>query len=295
MVSAPFDYVRVDSYDAAVAALADYGEDAKLIAGGQSLVPMLNLRLARPSVLVDINGVDTRSPTVDGSSLSLPGLTRHRQLLGSPLVRRHCPLLSAAATHVGNVRVRTRGTVGGSLAHADPTAEIAAAAVALDATVTVRGPAGERAIPARDFFVTYLTTALEPAEVVTDVSFPVTRPGQGWGFQEMVRRVSDFAIVAVAARLDTDEASGTIRSVDVALAAVADRVVLVNHDLLAPLVGTSLDERTVAEVATAVADSVAPGSDVHASAAYRKRMVDVLTRRALQEAKDRARTRGEAA
>jgi aerobic carbon-monoxide dehydrogenase medium subunit len=295
MVAAPFSYLRVDSYDAAVGALQQHGEDGRLIAGGQSLVPMLNLRLARPSVLIDINDVDRRPVEVDGSTLRLPALTRHRVLMESPVVRQHCPLLSAAVAHVGNVRVRSRGTIGGSLAHADPTAELGCTALALDAVVVARGPGGERSIPARDFFVTYLATALEPTEVLTDVVVPVARPGQGWSFKEMVRRSSDFAIVAVAAWLELDEAGEAIGSVRLALAGVADRVVLVDAEHLAGLVGSRAEERVLREAGAAVAGSVDPDTDVHASGAYRKRLVDVLTRRALGEAFERATLEGQAA
>lgn len=145
MVSTAFDYVRVTDYDGAVSALAEYGEDAKILAWGQSLVPMVNLRLARPSVLIDINDVDDdRTVSVQGPSLHLPALTRHHTLLRSPLVKESCPLLSSAATEFGNVRGRTRGTIGDGLAHADPTAELALCALTRDATIVIRGPRGER-------------------------------------------------------------------------------------------------------------------------------------------------------
>ena len=295
MVSAPFDYVRVEDYAGAVSALAEYGEDAKIIAGGQSLVPMLILRLARPSVLVDINGVDDRTASVQGGSLHLPAMTRHSFLLRSPLVAEQVPLLAAAAAEIGNVRVRARGTLGGSLAHADPTAELATCALALDASIVVRGPNGERRVAADDFFVTYLTTVLEPDEVVTDVYFPVAGQGHGWGFQEIVRRASDFAIVAIAADLGVDAGSQTVSSARIALAGVSDRVVGVDPALLSALIGSRAEDDVVREVAAAVSDSVEPDGDVHASGAYRKRMVQVLTRRAINEAFERAEQRGAAA
>jgi aerobic carbon-monoxide dehydrogenase medium subunit len=288
MATAPFEYLSTTSYDEAVQALAESGEDAKILAGGQSLVPMMNLRLVRPSVLIDINHADARPPSLEGAVLRLSALTRHRELLENPLVRRHCPLLPAAVWHVGNVRVRNRGTIGGSLAHADPTSEIGASALVLGARVVATGPGGSRTLSAGELFVTYLTTSLGADELLTDVLVPIARNRQGHSFQEVVRRTSDLAIVAVAARVDLDEAADVVVSADVSLAGVADRVDLAASDLLEELVGSSADDATIARVAAAVADSVRTQSDVHASAVYRKRLVEVLTRRAIREAFDRA-------
>jgi aerobic carbon-monoxide dehydrogenase medium subunit len=288
MVSAPFGYVTASSYEEAAALLHEHGDDAKILAGGQSLMPMLNLRLARPSLLIDINAADQRAPSVDRDVLRLPALTRHHSLTEHELVRRHCPLLADAVRHLGNARVRNRGTIGGSLAHADPTAEIGACALAVGAGTVVRGPGGQRAVPVSDLFVTYLTTTLEQPEVITDVLIPVTRPRQGWAFHEMVRRTSDFAIVAVAVWLELDPDADVIRTVRVALAGVADRVVLADQGTLAGLRGTRADGPAVEQAAAALSDSVSPGSDVHASADYRRRLVRVLGARALQEAFGRA-------
>jgi aerobic carbon-monoxide dehydrogenase medium subunit len=289
MVAAAFGYLAVDSYAEAVAGLAEYGGEAAVLAGGQSLLPMLNLRLARPAMLIDINGADQREPAVTGGLLRLPALTRHRDLLGHPLVRRHCPLLPAAAWHIGNVRVRNRGTVGGSLAHADPTSELGACALVLGAQVVARGPDGERTLPADELFVSYLTTALAETEIITDVLVPVTGPRQGWSFHEMVRRTSDFAIVAVAAWLALDPGRDTVAAARVSLAGVADRVVLAPAHLLAPLLGSTPGEEDVAGVAAGIAAAVEPGSDVHASAGYRRRLARVLSARALRDAYGRAR------
>lgn len=289
MVAAPFEYVVAASYDEAVQALVEGGEDAKLIAGGQSLVPMMNLRIVRPSVLIDINPADGRPPELDGSVLRLGALTRHRTLLEDPAVGRHCPLLAQAVRHVGNVRVRSRGTIGGSLAHGDPTAEIGASLLVLDAEAGVLGPTGSRTVAVRDLFVSYLTTTLEPTEVLTEVRVPVRASGQGFGFREMVRRSSDLAIVAVAARVDLDDAGEVVRSAQVALAGVSDTVVLADPALLADLAGTAAGEASLAQAGAALADAVEPESDVHASGAYRRRLVEVLTRRALRDAYDGAR------
>jgi len=284
VVSAPFEYTRVVSYDEAVQALCDHDEDAKLLAGGQSLVPMLNLRLVRPTVLIDINAADTREPHLDSGRLVLPALTRHVQLLADPAVRRNAPLLSAAARYIGNVRVRNRGTIGGSLAHADPTGELSCAALALDASVVVRGPHGQREIAVADLFDGYLSTRLEQEDVITEVHVPVSRRARGWSFQEVARRASDFAVVAAAACVEVDPGRGPVRQARVGLAGVADRVVPAEPAALASLVGTVPTEAALADVARAVAEATSPDSDVHASGAYRRRLVAVLTRRALAEA-----------
>lgn len=292
MVAVAFDHLAVGSYAEAVAGLAEYGDEAKVLAGGQSLMPMLNLRLVRPAVLIDITAADQREPAVADGLLRLPALTRHRDLLEHPLVQRHCPLLPAAVWHIGNVRVRNRGTIGGSLAHADPTSELGACALVLGAQVVARGADGERTLTADELFVTYLTTALAETEIITDVLVPVARPRQGWSFHEMVRRTSDFAIVAAAAWLELAPDSGAIAAVRVALAGVADRVVLVPGDLLAPLLGSVPGEAELSSTAAAVAGYTEPGSDVHATAAYRQRLVRVLTARALRDAHTRAREAG---
>src|ERR1700677_783871 len=226
MVASAFDYVAADSYDEAVQLLAANGDDAKILAGGQSPVPMLKLPLGHPQLLIDINPADTRPPSVADGLLRLPALTRHRVLLEHDLVRQHCPLLAAAVRHVGNVRVRNRGTIGGRLAHADPTSALGCCVLAAGARVLARGPDGERAIPAQELFAGYWTTSLDDAEIITDVLIPVARPRQGWSFHEMVRRTSDFAIVAVAAVVELGERPGEIAAARVALAGVADRGML---------------------------------------------------------------------
>jgi len=279
MVAPAFEYVAADSYDEAVRLLAASDAEAKILAGGQSLMPMLNLRLAHPELLIDINAADDRAPSVAGGLLRLPALTRHRVLLEHDLVRQHCPLLADAMRYVGNVRVRNRGTIGGSLAHADPTSEIGCCALAAGARVVARGPDGERTIPVSELFAGYWSTTLAEAEIITDVLIPVARPRQGWSFHEMVRRTSDFAIVAVAVILDLAERDGAIAAATVALAGVADRVVLADPQ---PLDGDA------DEIARRIAEILDPPDDVHASGAYRKRLARVLTTRALREATARA-------
>ena len=295
MVSAPFDYAVADSFDRAVELLGEYGEDAKILAGGQSLGPMLNLRLARPSVLIDINPVPTPEPVVSDGWLRLPATIRHRSLIAHPLVRANSPLLSYVAQYIGNVRVRNRGTFGGSLAHCDPTAELATASLVLGAQISALGPAGIRTIPASEMFVTYLTTALEPTEVITEIAIPVHTPRMGWAFHEMVRRASDFAIVAVGVRVELAADGERAKSVRIGLAGVSDRVVLVPPDTVGPLLvadGAAAADRVIDGVAEQAAQGVDPDSDVHASGAYRRRLVRVLTARALRDALASARESG---
>jgi len=285
MVAPAFDYVAAGSYDEAVRLLAEGGDDAKILAGGQSLMPMLNLRLAHPDLLIDINSADQRPPSVADGLLRLPALTRHRVLLEHDLVGRHCPLLAGAIRHVGNVRVRNRGTIGGSLAHADPTSEIGACALVTGARVVARGPDGDRTLPASELFDTYWTTTLARGEVITDVLIPVARPRQGWSFQEMVRRTSDFAIVAVAAVVELDEGAEVITTARVALAGVADRVTLADPGVPAVVRGADADFDAAA---AAIAGRLEPVTDVHASGEYRRRLARVLVARALREASARA-------
>jgi carbon-monoxide dehydrogenase medium subunit len=282
MVAPAFEYAAAGSYDEAVrllAASAERGEEAKILAGGQSLMPMLNLRLAHPELLIDINPADQRPLTLENEMLRLPALTRHRVLLEDPMVRQHCPLLAEAVRHVGNVRVRNRGTIAGSLAHADPTSEIGCCALATGTRVVARGPAGERTIPASDLFAGYWTTTLDAEEIITDVLIPAARPRQGWSFQEMVRRTSDFAVVAVSVIFNLAERTGEPASATVALAGVADRVVLADPQLI---------DDNPDQTAARIADTLDPPDDVHASGAYRRRLARVLTARALREASARA-------
>jgi len=287
MVAPAFEYVAAGSYEEAVRLLED-GHEAKVLAGGQSLMPMLNLRFARPELLIDINAADDREPSVADGVLRLPALTRHRVLLEHHLVRRHCPLLAGAVLHVGNVRVRNRGTIGGSLAHADPTSEIGTSALATGAQVVARGPGGERTLPVANLFLSYWSTTLGESEILTDVLIPVAGPRQGWSFHEMVRRTSDFAIVAVAAMVELDEGAETIAAARVALAGVADRVMLADSPLLAGLTGLTGSMLSggggAVGMADAIADSLEPVDDVHASADYRRRLARVLVARALREA-----------
>jgi len=273
-----FEYQRAESWQDAVELLSLWEGEAKILAGGQSLVPMLNLRLAFPAALIDVNPIPTAEPYVDDGHLVLPALTRHSVLARSELVRRHAPLLSHAVQFVGNVRVRNRGTVGGSLSHADPTAEIAAVVLAMGGTITVLGRNGTRTIPAGDFFVTYLTTALAEDEVVTGVRLPLAG-GSSWGFHEVVRRYSDFATVSVSVAAPEVDPAG----LRVVLGGVADRPLLVGGDLLDPVLQAPDDPEAARTAATRIAASITPDSDLHGSADHKRHLVAVHTRRLLEQ------------
>jgi CO/xanthine dehydrogenase FAD-binding subunit len=287
MYAAPFDYVRATSWSEAVAQLAEAGEDARVIAGGQSLVPMMMLRIAEPSVLVDIGGAAERTIERSNGTLVVSALARHVDLESSAVAREACPMLAEAAGLIGNVRVRHRGTIGGALAHGEPTAEWPCLAVALGATVHAHGPAGERAIAASDLFVTHLTTSLEPGEVITRIELPVLRPGQGSCFVELARRAGDFAMVEVAALVTLGD-DGRFADARVVVGATADRPTDVSS-AAAALHGEEPGERLAGEVGRVVADEVEVGPSTHASADYRREMVSVLVKRAVLTAAARAR------
>jgi CO/xanthine dehydrogenase FAD-binding subunit len=287
MSAAPFEYVRAGSWEEAVSALAEAGEDARVIAGGQSLVPMMMLRLAEPAVLVDIGGAGEPSiDRVDGT-LRISALTRHVDLEASAAGRAACAMIPEAASRIGNVRVRHRGTLGGALAHGEPTAEWPCVAVALGATIHVLGPGGARAIPAGELFVTHLTTSLEASEVITSVDLPVVGEGEGSCFVELARRPGDFALVEVAAIVSLD-ADGRCDRVRLVVGAVGERPV--DHSTAAAgLLGEVPRADLVAEAGRAAAAEVDVGPSTHASEDYRRDMVAVLARRALVAALARAR------
>jgi 2-furoyl-CoA dehydrogenase FAD binding subunit len=259
------DYLVADTWDRALDLLDETGPESRILAGGQSLIRALNLREIRPSAVIDINPIPTPEPAVTDGVLVLPALTRQQILLTSPLVRRHAPLLAAGVRHLGNVRVRTLGTLGGSLWHADPAAELPCVVQALGAQLLLRGRDGIRTVGAVDFF-------REPPVdgLLTEIHIPVRRPGEGWAFHEAARRQCGTATVAVAAVVRGEAAT-------VALAGVAPRPVTVPPELIG----------SPADTAAAVARWVMPGSDVRASAAHRTRLAEVLTRRALVDARDR--------
>ena len=266
MIPAAFDYEAADSAAHALSLLADYGEDAKLLAGGHSLLPMMKVRLAQPAVLIDIARVPELSGIrAEGAELVIGATTRHAELVSSPLVKAEAPILAYAAAQVGDPQIRHRGTIGGSLAHADPAADLPMTLLALGGSVEITGPAGVRTVAADDFFTGPFETAVAPDELLSAVRVP--RGGDvRWGYQKFVRRANDWAIVGVA---------------------VYDgRVALANMGGT-PLRALAVEEAlrggaSVTEAAAHAADGTSPGYDFHADTEYRKHLARVLTKRALQ-------------
>lgn len=260
--------------------LAGGDHDVKILAGGQSLVPMLNLRLVRPSVLIDLNGVAGLDRIAPGpnNGLTIGALVRHAALANSLLVKERAPLLAEAARHVGHPAIRHRGTLGGSLAHADPAAELPAALIALDAQLVLHGPRGERIIPAPEFFRGLLTTALAPDEILTEIR--VLSHGPGWGFAEVARRAGDFALAGVMAVVARPGSSGRYESARLVGFGVGDKPV---RFAAAEQIITNAGA-DVARVVAAVAEACDPPDDVHASAQYRRHLAAVLVEEALRQA-----------
>ena len=277
----PFEYAAPETLEDALALLHEHRDEAKVLAGGQSLVPLLNYRLARPRVVVDINGLPLDGVRADDGRLRLGALVRHRQLEESDTIARHCPVLREAARLIGNVRVRTLGTLGGSLAHADPAAELPAVMTALDARLTVASASGRRSIAARDFVTGPLTTALAPDEIVTEVEVS-TSPARGFAVEEFARRAGDFGLVVVVALVRVDR-GGRVADARLALGGVADRPVraAAAEEALRRQEPTAAVLAGAAEIAR---DRLDPPSDAFASGPYRRLLAGVLGRRALARA-----------
>jgi carbon-monoxide dehydrogenase medium subunit len=286
-----FDYEAPSSLAEALALLRQHGDEAKVLAGGQSLVPLLNFRLVRPRVLVDLNELPGLAGIreADGT-LVIGAMTRQREAETSALVRERCPLLAEAMPQIGHAQIRNRGTVGGSLAHADPAAELPAVVAALGGELVLRSGSGERTLPASQFFVTYLTTALEPGELLVELRLPLTPPGSGSAFMEISRRHGDFALVGVAATVTLDGA-GTCTRAAIALTGVGPTPVVAG-DAAKALVGVRPTSEAIADAAMVAAAGLAPDRDLHASREYRTHVAGVLTRRALERAVERARRGG---
>jgi aerobic carbon-monoxide dehydrogenase medium subunit len=281
-----FDYLLPRTLDEALELLARHGEEAKVLAGGQSLVPMLNFRLVRPAHLVDLNDIPGLDGIrVDDGRLGIGAMTRQRTVETSTVVRERCPLLAEAMPQIGHVQIRNRGTIGGSLAHADPAGELPAVVAALDGELVLRSRRGERRLAPEAFFVGYLTTAAAPDELLVEARVPVTPPRTGSAFMEMSRRHGDFALVGVAATVTLD-AGGVCTACAVALTGVGPTPV-VARDAARALVGVKPTEDAFADVGRRVASALTPDSDLHASADYRKHLAGVLTRRALARAAER--------
>ncbi len=281
-----FDYHAPRSVDEAVALLARYGGDAKPLAGGQSLVPLLNFRLARPAALIDLNRIPALAGIreIDGH-VAFGAMTRQRAIEFSPVVARTLPLLAEATRWVGHLPIRSRGTIGGSIAHADPSAEYPAVLTALQGTVIARGQKGERELTATDLFETYLTTTLAPDELLTEVRLPAMPAGAGWAFEEFARRHGDFAIVGVAAALWREGGRWSARLATAGAGPVPVRLRAAEEIIARDGIG----DAAVAAAAARAVELVQPDGDLHASADYRRNLTRVLTERALRKAIGRAR------
>jgi aerobic carbon-monoxide dehydrogenase medium subunit len=282
MIPAKFDYVRPGSLDEAVRALAGGGEDAKVIAGGQSLLPLLRLRLAYPELLVDLGGLaELRGVTDAGDALVIGAATTHYQLVTDPLIARHCGLLAEATGTVADPAVRHRGTLGGALAHADPAGDLPAVALALDATLIARGPAGEREIPAADFFVDYLTTSLQPGEILTAIRIPKLGPDWGYRYEKFHRTAQSWATVGVAAL--ARRANGSVAEARIGLTNMGSVPIRATAAENAAA-GVPAEREALRAAAASAADGTEPPADLHGAPDYRRHLARVLTGRALTAA-----------
>ncbi len=288
MKPAPFEYIAPTSVEEALGHLAEYGYDAKVLAGGQSLIPMMNFRLAQPSVLVDLNKLAELSyirSEKDGE-LRIGAMTRHHQVEHDALVAEHAPLIHEAMPKIATPQIRSRGTFGGSIAHADPAAELTTICVALDARFRCRSARGERWVPAKEFFLGMFTSALEPDEILVEIAIPPMAPRTGWALEEEARRVHDFALVGVGAVLTLDAQNRCERARLVFLS-VGDGPV--EAEIAAEmLIGKEVTPDLIRTVAEAVSDELEPSADLHASVEYRLHLARVLAKRALERAFARA-------
>lgn len=283
MKPSAFKYFDPATVTEAIGLLERYGDKAKIIAGGQSLVPMMNFRLAHPEVLIDINGIkELDYIREEGDELVIGALTRERDLEVSPVIQEKCPILAEAISFIGHLPIRIRGTLGGSLVHADPSGEIPTVIWGLGAKMRVVGPSGERTLEPEEFFLTYLTTSMEPSEVLVEVRIPALPQKAGWSFVELSRRHGDFAIVAVASVLFM-EGGGFCQRASIALGGLAPTPVRAKEaeDLL---VGQKITEALIEKTGIKAMEATDPESDYHASAEYRKDMTRVFVQRGLREA-----------
>jgi carbon-monoxide dehydrogenase medium subunit len=287
MIPAAFDYLAPRSLDEAIRALADHGEDAKLLAGGHSLLPLLKLRLARPGLLIDLNripGLNMISQQED--KMVIGALATHYQIESSEPLKKRCPLLPQTAREIGDVQVRNRGTIGGSLTHADPSADWPAAIAALGGELKLRGPKRERSVKAEDFFVSALTTVIEPNEILTEIRVPAFQKRSGSAYLKMAQQASGFAIVGVAVCLRID-AKGRCEEIGVGITGLGDKPVRA-HAVEERLRGNKLTPKLVEASAAQAADGVDPLEDIHAAAPFRAHLARIYAARAIQQAAKRA-------
>lgn len=289
MKPAAFDYFDPCTQEEAIALLGKEGDSAKILAGGQSLMPMLNLRLLRPRCLVDINRVEGIAYIEERhGQLAIGARTRQREMEKSELVRARCPLLHEAMPFIAHFQIRNRGTIGGSLSHADPAAELPAIVTVLEGSMTLRSVRGERVLNAQSFYTGYLSTALEPDELLTEIRLPIQAAGSGWAFEEANRRHGDFALAAAAVCIALDR-DGRCTAARIVLAGVHG-VPFRSLEAEKALVGTQLSAGEVREACEMLVSKLDPQSDLHASSDYRRHAARVLAGRALSRAKSRARS-----
>ncbi|HVL23419.1 MAG TPA: xanthine dehydrogenase family protein subunit M [Thermomicrobiales bacterium] len=282
----PFAYHRATSVAEALSLLASEDE-GKLLAGGQSLLPVMKLRLAQPGALIDISEIsELRGARVEGDTLVIGALTTHHELETDPVIAEHAPLLAEIARVVGDMQVRNRGTLGGAIAHADPAADYPAGVLALDATVVAQGPDGSREVPIGEFFQGFMTTALDPGEIITAIRVPLAKPGTGVSYQKLANPASGYAIAGIAAVVEK-AADGTIGALRLGITGVGDiayRATAVEE----ALAGQQPTEEAVKAAAANAVDGIEPLDDLHAPAAYRAKVARNLARRAIITAVERA-------
>lgn len=282
MIPVAFDYTRPKTVDEAVQALVAGGEDAKVISGGQSLMPVLRLRMAAPSVLVDVGGIAEMNGVTDGGDHILIGAnTTHHDVMNNALVKQNAGLLAMTAATVADPQIRHRGTLGGSLAHADPAGDLPTAALALDAVMVAQGPKGRREIAAKDFFVDYFTSALEPDEILVAIKVPKMGDGWGYHYEKFNRTAQAWATVGVAAAVKRQ--NGTITEARVALTNMGPSPVRASS-VESALAGAAASADAIASASAGAADGTRPTSDLHASAEFREHLARVLTKRAVAQA-----------
>ena len=287
MIPPSFEYLRPNTIPEAIAMLQQHGDDAKILSGGQSLIPMMKLRLARPAILIDINRISGLSHIKEeGGFLKIGGLTREAELEASPLVRSKCPILADTTHVIADPQVRNLATVGGNLAHGDPANDHPATMLALGAQVVAKGPKGERVIPIEAFFLSLFTTALKPDEILTEIRIPIPPARSGGAYLKLERKVGDFATAAVAVQLTVDE-QGACRNIGMALTNVGATPVKVKK-AEGFLQGKKLDDAAIAQAAQLASDEAEPSADLRGPVEYKKGLVKELAKRALLLARERA-------
>jgi carbon-monoxide dehydrogenase medium subunit len=286
MISTQFDYVRAQTLDEALTLLSQ-NEDAKILAGGHSLIPAMKLRLAMPSLLIDIGRIkDLSYVREEGEQILIGAMTSHYQIESSELLKRICPLLPECAGHIGDVQVRNKGTIGGSLAHSDPAGDWPAAVIALNAEIVVTGKSGDRTISVNDFFVDLMTTALEPGEILREIRINKSAGSTGQAYVKMHHPASGFAVVGVAANLTLDE-KGACQTASIGITGVSSKAYRATA-VESALVGNVINEQSTASAASHAADGIDINGDLFASEDYRQHLAQVYTRRAIAMATERA-------